>query len=646
MSRPPRSSLRATLAELSAWVLYRTDSFLEREPILQVPALFAAAVAMICTWAALVAHLDPRAPEGSEALWWALTRFLDGGTMAGDPASLRALATVATLSGVVGVAFLTSVLTSKMGERIGVLASGTSAVAERDHVLVLGFDGRVKTIAEELGRSGKRVTVVVLTQAPRKQVETAIGSPVGVSVVVRTGDPQDEEALRKVRAHRARTVIVLAPRGSPEDAVRWSFVTLLAIRRVVDAAAEPARPRLVVEAREEDAEQRLRRALAPSPAVGSAPGGAPVLDADFVVPTEAIGGMLAMSLRQPGLFPVLRAFLGADGVHLELLPVTRAQVGATWAEVEASASGGALLGLARHGSPPVVELNPGRADALRIAASDTLIALRDPRSRVRFTAASPAPTLVPAPLPGTAAAPRRVLVLGANSALPALLDHLPLVLGAGDQVRLVTGREGTPGLAGARAQLSAAGIQLEVDTSSPLQVAAGACDEPDQVTVVLAPDESRDRSCDAMAVELLVTLRGRGGAGRAVTDVHNAVTAGYLAGEGNDFLVSSQLIAMMLAQAASAHDTAEVVRQLLSARAAQQLLTIPVEGFGLPAGAPYSDACARLRASGAIALGYQLPPPGEVQLAPPPGDTAWTAAGARLIALAPVSLARRSSPQS
>lgn len=634
------------MAELSAWLLYRTDSFLEREPILQIPALFAAAVAMICTWAALVAHLAPRAPGGSEAIWWALTRFLDGGTMAGDPAALRALATLATLSGVVGVAFLTSVLTSKMGERIGVLASGTSAVAERDHVLVLGFDGRVKTIATELGRSGRRVTLVVLAPAPRKQVEASIGAPSGVSVVVRTGDPQDEGALRKVRAHRARTVIVLAPRGSPEDAVRWSFVTLLAIRRVVDAAAEVARPRLVVEARDDEAEQRLRRALAPAPAAGSAPAGAPVLEADFVVPTEAIGGMLAMSLRQPGLFPVLRAFLSADGVHLELLPVTRGQVGATWEEVAASASGGALLGLAHHGSPPVVELNPGRAGSLRVAASDTLIALRDARSRVRFTATADAPPLVLAPLPGAKAGPRRVLVLGANSALPALLDHLPLVLGSGDLVRLVTGRESTPGLAGARDRLAAAGIQLEVDSNSPLHVAAGTCDEADQVTVVLAPDESRDKSCDAMAVELLVTLRGRGGAGRAVTDVHNAVTAGYLAGEGNDFLVSSQLIAMMLAQAAASHDTAEVVRQLLSARAAQQLLTLPVEWFGFPPGAQYSDACARLRASGAIALGYQLPSPGGVQLAPPADATAWTAQGSRLVALAPVALARPATPQS
>jgi len=237
-------------------------------------------------------------------------------------------------------------------------------------------------------------------------------------------------------------------------------------------------------------------------------------------------------------------------------------------------------------------------------------------------------------------------VLGANSALPALLDHLPLVLGLGDSVRLVTGREGTPGLPAARERLAAAGIQLEVDSSSPLHVAAGTCDEAGQVTVVLATDESREKSCDAMAVELLVTLRGRGGAGRAVTDVHNAVTAGYLAGEGNDFLVSSQLLAMMLAQAAASHDTAEVVRQLLSARAAQQLLTLPVEPFEFSPAAPYSEACARLRAAGAIALGYQLPLPGGVHLAPAPDTTGWTTGGARLVALAPVDLARPRSPQS
>ncbi len=627
-------SLRHRWSEFTAWVSYRADRFLEREPLLQVAALFAMAVLVIVGWALVLAHLDPApdAPTGSEALWWALTRFLDGGTMAGDPASRRGLATLATLSGVFGVAVLTSVLTSKMGERIGVLASGEGPVVERGHILVLGFDPRVKVVAEQLARTGQKLTLVVVSTQSRKQVEDAMGTQRGVRVVVRTGDPQQDALLRSVRAHRARTVIVLRPVGrSDEDAVRWSFIALLAIRRVVEAEAEAVRPRLVVEVRDDEAERRLRRALVPRFGEGAQVG----LQAEFIAPAQAIGGMLAMALRQPGLYPVLHALLSFDGVDLAFEPVRPSQFGMTWELAEASMRGAIALGLARKDERVTVDLNPPRDGTRVLREGDEFAMLRRSGDKVHFEVTQPA-AVRSCNIPAAGRDPRRVLILGANASLASLLVHLPLVLLRGDQVRLVTGQPSKPRLGEGETLLAAAGIRLSVEPTNPLDVAAEATDDGARVVVILASDESRDRSCDALAVEMLVALRTHSGPGRAVADVHSTATAAYLAGEGNDFLVSSELIGMMFAQEALSPEAAQALRQLLATKADIHILTRDVGPDEFPPGTPFSALAARVRETGEIALGYQLPRhKGQpVTLAPPPGDQGWAVPGAVVVVLA------------
>ncbi len=186
--------LAFTLSSLRARVIYRLDTWLGRSPLVQLSVLFVATVVLVVVFAAIRGGHD-----FVDALWWAATRFMDGGTMAND-ASGRILAVLVTAAGIVTLSLLTAALASKMGERIGDLRSGANPVVERDHVLVLGYDANVPLLAREIARSGQPCTLVILAAEDKDKIEASLRPALRVAksrlrAFVRTGDARSEHAL-------------------------------------------------------------------------------------------------------------------------------------------------------------------------------------------------------------------------------------------------------------------------------------------------------------------------------------------------------------------------------------------------------------------------------------------------------------------
>ena len=160
-----------------AWIIYRLDQTLGLPPLAQLLLISLFGAAIILGFASLELAMHPRdadIPDESAALWWTLTHFLDGGTMASDDPYRRGIALATTVAGIFLLALVTAALTSKMGERIGDVRSGLNPVVEHDHFLVLGFDATVPLVARELARSGQRCTMVVLTMDDKDRVEAVL----------------------------------------------------------------------------------------------------------------------------------------------------------------------------------------------------------------------------------------------------------------------------------------------------------------------------------------------------------------------------------------------------------------------------------------------------------------------------------------
>ncbi|WP_224369024.1 CASTOR/POLLUX-related putative ion channel [Hyalangium versicolor] len=598
-----------------AWLIYRLDQLLTYPPLVQVAALLLLTAILIAGFAFLARLTfpqEPSLPDATEALWWSVTHFLDGGTMATDPMPMRLLALGATCAGILAVSLLTAALASKMGERIADMRSGLNPVVERDHVLCLGYDPNVALVAREIARSGQRCTLVVLAPEDKDRIDAALRPARQVPrhrlrTVVRTGDPRNEQALLRVAAQNARAIIVMPPANlSDDDSVQWTLSTLLAMRRV---AEEGFGGRVIVEARHTEARELL--SLAGEPGVAG-PG---QLALDIVASDEVVASILAASTRQDGIYFVLRHLLAFDGCEFYVEPVPEALAGRTFDEAHAVVRDAILVGVSTEDGELL--LSPAPSSQRRLERADRLILLAPGRNRWRAGGELP-PPLLPEHSAMPDPAPQNVSVVGFNSTLPHLLKELSVSLPQGSRVQVVAG-DNSP-----RALMVVENVRTEVDSvqlSCDTRPAAPLMHRGQHemcradAVVILGNEDPQDENGDASALAMLLRLRhGQKVSGhrarRVVTEVRDPRSAVHIAPRRGDAVVSSDVVAMLLAQVVLDPDVAPVYREMLSLRGVAVRLG-PRHAYVTASPSTFAQVQANARARGEVALGFYPDPRGQ-----------------------------------
>jgi voltage-gated potassium channel Kch len=193
--------------------------------------------------AGLVIMLGGRifAPEGEnplgfwEAVWRAMMRTLDAGTMGADMGwGFRWIMFVVTLGGVFIISTLIGVLTAGVEGKLDELRKGRSRVLENGHTLILGWSSQVFTILSELmtaNENKKNARIVILADRDKVEMEELIRDRVEwkgrTRIICRSGNPIDLTDLELASPHTARSIIVLPPEeGDPDIFV---IKTILAI---------------------------------------------------------------------------------------------------------------------------------------------------------------------------------------------------------------------------------------------------------------------------------------------------------------------------------------------------------------------------------------------------------------------------------
>jgi hypothetical protein len=613
MTRP---RLRRALGAARDRIVYRLDQVLDQPPIVQIAMVILLTVLLVAIFAWLTNWVDPQhRMDPVEALWWTVTRFLDGGTMAGDERANRLLSLLVTGTGILVVALLTAFLSSKMSERLTDLRSGLNAVVERDHLLCLGYDANVPLLARELARSGQRCTLVVLTEIDKDRIEVALraaqrSAGSRLRVVVRTGDPRTEQALLRVAAHRAKKALILPPANLDDDgSVRWTLGTLLALRRVV---GEDWKGSALVLARHLDAVELLTLAT------GEGVAGEVNLRAEIIATDAVVAGILAQSTRERGVYQVLRHLLAFDGCELYSVPVPGDLLGRTFAWAHAAIEGAILVGLRHDG---VLHLCPDASDELVLCAGDSMLLMSGSPTQHRTTGRlPPAPLLDPQSVPPVV--PEVISIVGCTTTLPHLLRELSGFLPTGSRVRLILGEAFEEG----RAMVAALGqtrLSIEPDHRT---VAELAHDGEESIcrydaVVILGQQTDDDANGDASALATLLRLRrGMRLCGthdlRVVTEVRDPRSAAHIAPRPSDCIVSSDVVAMLIAQELLDESSADLYRELLHPGGAY--VSLRSRDHYLPPGSSEDHTFAALmaaaRAQGDVALGYYPDPrrPAEV----------------------------------
>ncbi len=241
-----------------------------------------------------------------EATWQSLMRSLDAGTVAGDAGwGMRLIGILITISGIFILSTLIGVLTSGLSDKIDELRKGRSKVLEEGHTLILGWSPKVFNIISELviaNENQKKPRIVIMANKDKVEMEDEVRSKVpdtkNTKVICRTGSPIDLTDLEIVSPNDAKSIIILSPDEENPD--------IYVIKSVMAITNNPNRKKdkyyIVAEITDEDN-------LEAAELVGTD-------EAVFLLSDDLIARVTAQTCRQSGLSVVYTELLDYGGCEI------------------------------------------------------------------------------------------------------------------------------------------------------------------------------------------------------------------------------------------------------------------------------------------------------------------------------------------
>lgn len=623
-------SLRERLA-------YRFDNFMSRGPAALVLALLTASVAIVLVGAFLV-WVTGVAPEGqggeqpsfATLAWMSAMRAIDAGNVGGDDGSRAYLFFwfLVTTGGIVVVSAFIGVLTNGLDAKLSELRRGRSRVIERDHVLILGWSAHLPTIVRELAldaESNGGRTIVVLAAKDKVEMDETLATKVperwGSRVVCRSGSPFDLDDLEIGAPQHAAAVVVLGSEGAidPDAGVIKTVLALVAHK------PRPSGRYHIV------AEIRNPKNRAPCRMVGKD-------QVEVIVASEVIARIAVQTSRQSGLSAIYQDLLDFDGDEIYFREEP-SLVGRTFAETLGAFDDATVMGIAKPGRALV---NPPMST--RLEAGDRLIVIAEDDDKITLAAAPP-DVDASAIVSGAPAArgPERTLILGWNARGEHILRELDQYGAKGSEITVVAADE-------------AAGAKV-----------SGTADELQNHQVSFVVGDTTDRalldSLDVASYQHVMTLAYADRLGAAEADALTLVTLLHLRDiedrqarsfsivsemldsrnqklaeitKADDFIVSDNLISLLMAQIAANKGLADVFDDLFDADGSEIYLKDAAGYVELGRPVSFATLIAAGKQRGEVAIGYisGAGPERDVKLNPRPAERVTLAAGDRVVVIA------------
>lgn len=545
---------------------YRFENTLARGTIAIIGWLALVSLVIVLVAAAVLALAgigsDPADPDSKlgfvEGAWVSLMHAMDAGNLAGDNGwGLRMLMLVVTIGGIFIVSSLIGAITAGLDARLTELRKGRSRVIEQDFTLIIGWSSKIHSIIGELmiaNANQKNPRIVILADRDKVEMDDDIRAKFPdtghLKVICRSGDPLDLDDLAVVSPNAARAIVILAPEEENPD--------IHVIKSVLALTNNPERrsdPFHIV------AEIRDHRNLEAAELVGGK-------EAIYVRGDELIARVTAQTCRQSGLSVVYTELLDFDGAEIYIKPEPTL-AGRTYRSIIDAYADSAVIGLMRANGETLI--NPQmdtRFDAgdQVIAISeddDTLVLSADELARADHSAVIEAPARAPKP--------ERTLVLGWNPKGEAILRELDNYVAEGSEVVVMCRRDGVrdrllqlskamkrqrlrfaEGDIGSRAMLDALKVWtydhiiLLSYSDLPVQQA----DAQTLITLLHLRNIAEQQGVDLNIVSEMMDLRNR-----TLAQVARA----------DDFIVSDQLVSLMISQLAENKALDQVLSVLFSA---------------------------------------------------------------------------------
>lgn len=594
---------------LSDRLRYRFDNFMSKGPIALVGALFLASAAVIVLGALLVFVLGVApAPQDGEKpglltlVWMSAMRAMDAGTLGGDDGSplYLFLMLLVTLGGIFVVSSLIGVLTSGLGAKLDDMRKGRSRVVESGHTLILGWSGHIHTIVSELCTAAESKgggVVVVVADKDKVEMEDELSTKVpdtrGSRLVVRRGSPIDLDDLDLGSPETARAIVALGPEGAadPDASV---IKTVLAL--VAHKPRNEGKHHIVAEIR--DPKNR-----APAEMVGRD-------QVELVVTSDVIARIAVQTCRQSGLSAVYTDLLdfGGDEVYFHRAPSLD---GKTFGEALLAFEDSAVIGI--HDAAGKTRLLPPM-DTL-LAAGDELVVIAEDDDKIRVSAKTPpaADDSAESHAESPARAAEKTLILGWNGRGSTIVSELDKYAVHGSELTIVADDDAP------QASLAELGDSirhhevkvLRGDISDRRVLDSLDVKRFEHIITLSYADKLGVQEADAVTLVTLLHLRDieeRFGESFSVVsemlDIKNQKLAEVT--KADDFIVSDNLVSLLIAQLAENKGLGPVFDDLFDADGAEIYLKDAARYVKLGKPLDFYTVLDSARSRGEIAIGYDL----------------------------------------
>ncbi|HYI44087.1 MAG TPA: potassium transporter TrkA [Actinomycetota bacterium] len=587
---------------------YRFDNLLARGTIALVLWLGLATLALIAAAALVLMALGVTYGDvGSvgedsvsfiEAMWVSLVRTLDPGVIGADVApAFRIVGLMVTLGGIFIVSTLIGLLATGISTKLDELRKGRSLVLESGHTLILGWSPKIITIISELmiaNENQPRSSIVVLAPEDKVVMEDELRARVKFNkhtrVVCRTGNPADPVDLEIANPLEAKSVVILA--GAEEGADAEVVKAVLALLTIDE---DFKRLNVVAELMEEGNAAALRRTTRER--------------ISTVVSNDVIARITAQVCRQSGLSAVYQELLDFDGDEIYFAAEPRL-TGTTFGNALLAYNDSSLIGI--HFADGRIELNPAMSTVLQ--DGDEVIAISEDDDTVVFSGDIRDHELGP---PARVAEPElveRILMIGWSFLGPLILRQLDGYLAPGSHVHVaydpdIVGKE-SPHSDDRFEHLTVASSQGDVTDHRVLEelLVGGNFDHVIVMCYRTIPPARSDARALMTLVQLRQVLREKGLEGKVsiVTELlEPADVALARVANPDDFIISEQLVSLLLAQLAENPKLDPLFQDLFDSDRAEMVLK-PASAY-VPVGAevPFSAAVRSAAARGEVAIGYR-----------------------------------------
>jgi Trk K+ transport system NAD-binding subunit len=239
-----------------------------------------------------------------EGIWQSLMRVLDAGTVTGDEGwAFRLFMLLITIAGLFIFSSLIGSISSGIDESISNLRKGKSKVIETNHTLILGYSSMIYSVISEsclANESQKKAIIVILADRDKVEMEDDIRAKIEDTktskIIVRSGNPLDLRDLLMVNYNEAKAIILLSPENeeNPDNQV---IKSVLSITGNKNRKKEPYH--IIAEIKNNENKQ-----------VASLVGGKEV---SYVFSSDLISKLTAQTCRQSGLSIIYSDLLQFDG---------------------------------------------------------------------------------------------------------------------------------------------------------------------------------------------------------------------------------------------------------------------------------------------------------------------------------------------